>query len=88
MSYCFSGAKMKTLLQYIPSMLNCHPSAHTVIIHVDTNDMRLGYSLKVVQELEILAETIESGCKIGGGGRGGGTRLLTTNFNFHLHKFD
>ena len=63
-TYSFSGAKILDLLVHIPAIIERHPSAHTVIVHVGTNDIRCRQSIKLRDEYELLAVTIESLGKI------------------------
>lgn len=63
-TYSFSGAKIHDLVQCIPAIVEQYPSAHTVIVHVGTNDIRCRQSIKLRYDYELLAVTIESLGKI------------------------
>lgn len=60
LTYCFSGAKILDIAQYIPTIIELHPSAHTVFVHVATNDIKLKRSIKLQHDMELLAVTVES----------------------------
>lgn len=68
-TYCLSGGKVLELIELIPVLIVRHPSVHTVIVHVGTNDVMFRQSIKLQYDLESLAYLIESlgkNCRLSG----------------------
>lgn len=59
-TYCYSSAKSLDIVENILSAPERHPLVHTVCVHVGTNDTKLRQSIKLQEDLELLAITIES----------------------------
>ena len=59
-TYCFSSAKTLDIIETIPPVLDRHPTVCAVIVHIGTNDIKLRQSIKLQQNFELFAETIES----------------------------
>lgn len=60
-TFCFSGLKILDITLYIPSIVELHPSAHTVFVHVGTKDVsKYKQSTKLQHDMELLAITVES----------------------------
>ncbi|KAJ8359207.1 hypothetical protein SKAU_G00157320 [Synaphobranchus kaupii] len=55
---CFPGARVSDINKQVPSVLKQHPSAHTLIIHVGFNDIRLCCSLQLKRDFEELWDTL------------------------------
>ncbi len=59
-TYCLPGAKILDIVELIPALIDRLPTALNIIVHIGTIDTRLQQSIKLQQEFETLAETIES----------------------------
>ena len=59
-TYCFSGCKVSDFSLHIPALLDRHPTVHTVIVHVGTNDIMSRQSIKLQSDFESLTLTLES----------------------------
>ncbi len=60
LTYCFVGAKILDIVLYIPAIIELHPSACPVFVHVGTNDVKYKQSIKLQCDMEFLALTVES----------------------------
>lgn len=61
-TYCYSGAKTLDIVENILPGLEHHPSVHTIIVHVGTNDTKLRRSIKLQEDLELLAISLGKHC--------------------------
>ena len=59
-TYCYSGCKVSDVPLDIPALLDHHPTVHTVIVHVGTNDIMSRQSIKLQSDFESLTLTLES----------------------------
>ena len=59
-TYCLSGGKTSDLIELIPTLLDIHPTVHTVIAHSGCNDVMSRQSSKLHRDLESLCCTVES----------------------------
>ena len=59
-TYSFSGAKILDLHKHISAIADCHPSAHTIIVHCGVNNLRCRQSTKLRADYKQLADLIES----------------------------
>lgn len=59
-TYCYSRAKTLDIVENILPALECHSFVHTVSVHVGTNDTKLRQSIKLQEDLELVAVKIES----------------------------
>lgn len=46
-SHCFLGAPVRDIDHQVPAVMEKHPNAHTVVIHVDTNVIHLPKSAQL-----------------------------------------
>ena len=58
-TYCLSGAKVAELIEISPILVDRHPSAHTYVFHVGSNDVLNRESIRLRLNLESLVATIE-----------------------------
>lgn len=64
-TYSYSGATIQDLVMHIPVIVDEHPSAHSIIVHVGINDIRrIRQSVKLQEDFELLSTTVESLGKI------------------------
>lgn len=59
-TYCLSYSKVADIIKLSPVLTDLHPSAHTLMVHVGTNDVMDKQSTKLRIQLESLAITIQS----------------------------
>ena len=59
-TYSYSGAKILDLERFLESLIEKHPLATTIIIHIGINDIKRKESIKIGTDFEHLATTIES----------------------------
>lgn len=59
-TYCLPGSKVVDIIELTPVLTDLHPSAHTIIVHIGTNDVMDKHSVKLHNQLESLAVTIQS----------------------------
>lgn len=58
-TYCLPGGKVADIIELSPMLINLHPSAHTLIVHVGTNDVMDKQSVKLYEHFESLALKIQ-----------------------------
>lgn len=59
-TYCFSVFKVVVIIQNVPSILDRHLSAHTVIVHAGANDVMARQLIKLQLNFECLTTTLKS----------------------------
>jgi hypothetical protein len=59
-TYCLSGGITTDFIEWIPVLIDLHPSVHTVLLHTGTNDVMSRRSCKLYLDLESLIHTVES----------------------------
>lgn len=59
-TYRLPGAKILDIVELAPTLIDRHPTALTIIVHLGTNDIRLRQSVKLQRDFETLSVTIES----------------------------
>ncbi|KAL7373121.1 hypothetical protein ABVT39_027882 [Epinephelus coioides] len=59
-TYSFSGATVSDLHEKILDIIECHPSAHTVIVHAGVCDIRCRQSIKLHENYKALGTMIDS----------------------------
>lgn len=59
-TYCLSGAKVTVIMKLTSVLIDCHPCAHTLIVHLSTNDVVDKQSVMLRDQLESLAIKTQS----------------------------